>query len=250
MAGKGQQDAQEWFMMIVDKLHEAVKPVLDEKGRCVCFFHKAFYGRLSSEVTCDHCKGVSRTQDSFSSLSLDFEKQAKKKKKAIADSKTPVPNLSACLRSYTAPEALPPEAYHCRDCGVSRSASKRLRIRKLPAILCIHVKRFGMKVINNTYAEEKYEGKIDFPLSLDMAPYTLQHHSSRDKRYIYDLESVVVHQGEQIQTGHYFAFCRQGEKWFRFDDEMVTATTTEDVLRQEAYLLFYSLRSFSGTSDH
>jgi hypothetical protein len=108
---------------------------------------------------------------------------------------------------------------------------------------------------------------------------------------MYDLDCVVVHQGEHSHTGHYFAFCRvggvmaglnldvgaknggggvpngnananangngsgsvgygalPGGKWFRFDDEIVSATTTEDVLRQEAYLLFYGLRDIGGHS--
>lgn len=243
MAGKGQQDAQEWFIMIVDKLHESVRPSLDKKGRCRCFFHKVFFGRLYSEVTCDTCQAVSRMQEPYSSISLDFKKQVKKKKKSLPpDVKTAVPNILECLKAYTTPESLPAEEYKCRNCGVPRSASKRLRIRKLPAILCVHVKRFGTKVVNNVYMEEKYGGKIDFPLTLNMSPFTTSHSANDARKFTYDLECVVVHQGEHIQNGHYFAFCKQDDRWFRFDDEIVTATTTEDVLRQEAYLLFYSLR--------
>lgn len=110
-----------------------------------------------------------------------------------------------------------------------------------------------------TFIPEKYEGKLDFPLHLDMAPWSTRPpqpgsastngstSGGKDKKprdnYMYDLDCVVVHQGEHAQNGHYFAFCRQDNKWFRFDDEIVSATTTEDVMRQEAYLLFYSLRS-------
>jgi ubiquitin carboxyl-terminal hydrolase 22/27/51 len=250
MSGKGQQDAQEWFIMMVDKLHETINPSLDKNSECQCFFHKAFFGQLSSEVTCDTCAVVSKTQEPYSSISLDFKKQVKRRKKSLPpEIKTVVPNLLECLKSYTTPEILSPEAYNCQGCGVPRSASKRLRIKKLPAILCVHVKRFGMKIVNNTAVEEKYGGKIDYPLTMNMAPYTTSPHTKDKERFIYDLETVVVHQGEHIQNGHYFAFCRQDEKWFRFDDEIVSATTTEDVLRQEAYLLFYSLRSIGSQSE-
>jgi len=235
-------------MMIVDKLHETASPAPDKEARCRCFFHQAFFGRLLSEVTCDICNIKSSTQAEFSSISLDFKKQSKKKKKALPDTKTTVPNVVECLQSYTAPEALPAETYKCDGCGVHRSAIKRLRIRKLPAILCIHVKRFGMRVTNTLLLEEKYEGKIDFPLSIDMAPYTTSARLKDKEKYIYDLESVIVHQGELMANGHYFAFCKQDGKWFRFDDEIVSATTIEDVLRQEAYLLFYSLRSIGKAS--
>jgi ubiquitin carboxyl-terminal hydrolase 22/27/51 len=247
MSGKQQQDAQEWFILIVDKLHEAISGTSDSKKRCDCFFHKIFFGRLNSEVTCDKCHSTSTTEEEYSSISLDFKKQAKRKKKAQPDAKHAVPNVQECLRSYTAPEVLTAEQYKCRTCDAPRSANKRVRVRKLPAILCVHVKRFGMKIVGSSFVQEKYEGKIDFPLTLDMGPYTTQASSVVGEQLVYDLECVVVHQGENVHNGHYFAYCRQDKKWFRFDDEIVSATTTEDVLRQEAYLLFYSLRSL-GTA--
>jgi ubiquitin carboxyl-terminal hydrolase 22/27/51 len=322
MSGKGQQDAQEWFMCIVDRLHEGVAqyvpssenksaavnaangiPTLDKQ--CVCFFHKVFYGRYNSQITCDTCHTVSSREDEFSSISLDFKKQVKKRKKAAKeaaakeaaakeaakekdggegakdeikskkelaaaaakDLRIQIPTLGDMLRAFTTPEPLSPEQYKCTNCSERRSAQKQTRIRKLPAILCVHVKRFGMKQLGTgTLVPEKYEGKMDFSLTLDMGPYTTrppvrngEHKkapaSSKEKGkddggaksgraddFIYDLDCVVVHQGEHAQNGHYFAFCRQDNKWFRFDDEIVSATTTEDVMRQEAYLLFYSLR--------
>ena len=249
MAGKGQCDSQEWFMMIVDRLHETTKPEVDESGFCSCFFHKVFYGRLHSEVVCDTCSTSSSNQEAFSSISLDFKKQAKKKRKALPDTKTTVPSIMECLQSYTALEPLSSEGYNCRGCSTPRTASKQLRIRKLPAILCIHIKRFGIKQ-SSPFNEEKYEGKIDFPLTLDMAPYTTKSSKENDE-LLYDLESVIVHQGEQISNGHYYAFCRQDDKWLKFDDEIVSATTVEEVLRQEAYLVFYAARSVKmGGDEH
>jgi ubiquitin carboxyl-terminal hydrolase 22/27/51 len=243
MAGKSQQDAQEYYMMLVDKLHETIEPSMDSKGRCHCFFHKAFFGRLQSEVTCDGCGTVSRTQDPFSAISLDFQKQVRRKKKAIIKmSDSAIPDLHSALQSYTSPEVLPAEEYTCRGCGVPKSASKRLRIRKLPAILCIQVKRFGGRMAGGSYLQEKHEGKIDFPMTIDMEPYTARKKSQKAESLVYDLESVIVHHGQQLQNGHYFAFCRQDDRWFKFDDEIVSVSTTEEVLRQEAYLLFYSLR--------
>ncbi|EHY58659.1 hypothetical protein HRR83_007382 [Exophiala dermatitidis] len=365
MSGKGQQDAQEWFMYIIDRLHEAVAQYTTPhktnsinaangintfNRQCVCFFHKVFYGRYNSQITCDKCHTVSSREDEFSSISLDFKRQVKRKRKAAkeaaaakavtdgnaattttttnaagGDNKTKannnaankeplritVPTLHECLRAYTAPEPLSPDQYTCTKCDSRQPATKQTRLRKLPAILCVHVKRFGMRQLGpGNYVPEKYEGKLDFPLHLDMGPYTTKppqwndygdgyydvddnveadvkksqangatknenskanvnekattngdhksntnkadedaknHHRRRGRdAYMYDLDCVVVHQGDNAHNGHYFAFCRQDNKWFRFDDEIVSATTTEDVLRQEAYLLFYSLRSLES----
>ncbi|OQV00317.1 hypothetical protein CLAIMM_05828 [Cladophialophora immunda] len=340
MSGKGQQDAQEWFICIIDRLHEGVAqyvPSSENKShatnqangiatldkQCVCFFHKVFYGRYNSQITCDTCHTVSSREDEFSSISLDFQKQMKKRKKGAkdgstkesaskekdaggggghdgskddkenakkgdgtkashkdkaADLKITIPTVQDCLRAFTAPEPLSPEQYKCNNCNTRRSASKQTRIRKLPAILCVHVKRFGMKQIaSGVFGPEKYEGKIDFSLHLDMAPYTTRpptkgateavkkdkkdggEAEKKDKDKDKDKEKgketknpsapasakagASAGASEHAQNGHYFAFCRQDNKWFRFDDEIVSATTTEDVLRQEAYLLFYSLRS-------
>ncbi len=244
MAGKSQQDAQEYYMMLVDKLHESIAPSLGSTARCQCFFHKAFFGRLRSELTCDGCGTVSRTHDPFSAISLDFQKQVKRKKKAVINlSDSVVPDLHGALQSYTSSELLPAEEYTCRGCSAPRSASKQLWIRKLPAILCIQVKRFGGRMAGGSFIEEKHEGKIDFPVMIDMAPYTAHSKSQKQDSMIYDLESVVVHLGQQIQNGHYLAFCRQDDRWYKFDDEIVSVSTTDEVLRQEAYLLFYSLRT-------
>ncbi|RMZ85408.1 hypothetical protein DV737_g800, partial [Chaetothyriales sp. CBS 132003] len=248
MSGKQQQDAQEWFIKVVEKLHEAVAPESSNRHHCDCFFHKVFYGRHNSEVTCDKCRTISTTQEEYSFIPLDFKKQARRKKKQSADdvkSKAVIPSVNECLKAYTAAENLSPEQYTCRNCDAPRSANKRVRIRKLPAILCLHVKRFGMKISNGSLMQEKYEGRIDFPLVLDIAPFTTQP-KDKSQKFIYDLECVVVHQGDHAHAGHYFAFCKEGGKWFRFDDEIVSATTLEDVMRQEAYLLFYSLRSIGG----
>ncbi|RMD39332.1 hypothetical protein DV735_g5791, partial [Chaetothyriales sp. CBS 134920] len=245
MSGKQQQDAQEWFIKVVEKLHEAVSPESSNRTHCDCFFHKVFYGRHNSEVSCDKCHTTSTTQEEYSFIPLDFKKQARRKKKQSTDdvkSKTVIPSVGECLKAYTAAESLSAEQYTCRNCEAPQPASKRVRIRKLPAILCLHVKRFGMKISNGSLMQEKYEGRIDFPLVLDMAPYTADPKGAAQK-LMYDLECVVVHQGDHAHVGHYFAFCKEGGKWFRFDDEIVSATTLEDVMRQEAYLLFYSLRS-------
>lgn len=296
MSGKGQQDAQEWFTIIIDKLHDSVvNPTQNStfklnKKHCQCFFHKIFYGRFSSEVTCDACHKSTHTESEYSSIDLDFQKQKKRKKKqlkeaaaanpttntgtgskknqaAVLQPPLPIPTLAECLRAYTASESLAQESQQidCQTCKQKTTAQKRVRVKKLPAILTMHVKRFGIKKPPGSNANgnvssligtpEKYEGKLDFPLTLDMYPYTSAVLESDDldkqpqpMQCVYDLDCVVVHQGDHAHTGHYYAFCRvamgdgKDMRWFKFDDEIVSATTTEEVLRQEAYLLFYGLR--------
>lgn len=78
-----------------------------------------------------------------------------------------------------------------------------------------------------------------------MLPYTTRPGNSRDKSdYDYDLLSVVVHLGD-MESGHYLAYCRQGEQWFKFNDDKVTLVDEVEVMSADAYLLFYTLHSFA-----
>jgi hypothetical protein len=61
---------------------------------------------------------------------------------------------------------------------------------------------------------EKVEGKIDFPMSINMLPYTTKSSKKEtiDKsRYWYDLASAVIHKGK-LDAGHYYVYCRQGDQ--------------------------------------
>jgi ubiquitin carboxyl-terminal hydrolase 22/27/51 len=52
-------------------------------------------------------------------------------------------------------------------------------------------------------------GHIDFPLSVNMLPYTVRKDSLPVdmSNYIYDLSTVIVHQGT-MDSGHYYAYTR------------------------------------------
>ncbi|OJJ49168.1 hypothetical protein ASPZODRAFT_1411344 [Penicilliopsis zonata CBS 506.65] len=246
LAGYQQQDAHEYYQFLVDKLHASTDGHLEghEMG-CPCFFHKAFYGKLRSSVTCDKCGNVTRTEDPMIDLSLDVQIQAKKRAMGGTGPST-VPTLNGCLESFTSPEKLMADVYNCSGCGgTPQKATKQLRIKKLPAILCMQLKRF-----EHTFSvSEKVEGRIDFPMSINMLPFTTNPNCQKvDKsRYMYDLSSAVVHKGK-LDAGHYYVYCRQGDQWMLFNDDQVTAVTEAEVLKADAYLLFYNLRSlFAGS---
>ncbi|KAH8435032.1 putative ubiquitin C-terminal hydrolase Ubp8 [Aspergillus melleus] len=243
LAGYHQQDAHEYYQFLVDKLHATTDGHQEnhEKG-CPCFFHKTFYGKLRSSVTCDKCGNVTRTEDPMVDLSLDVQVQAKKRAMGGSGPSSP-PTLTGCLESFTSPEKLMAGVYNCTSCGdTPQKATKQLRIKKLPAILCMQLKRY-----EHTFSvSEKLEGRIDFPLSINMLPYTTNPHPLTDRsRYVYDLSSAVVHKGK-LDAGHYYAYCRQGDRWMLFNDDQVTPATEADVLNADAYLLFYNIRSLAG----
>ncbi|KAK2784649.1 hypothetical protein FQN53_008369 [Emmonsiellopsis sp. PD_33] len=247
LSGYQQQDAHEFYQFLVDKLHAGADDhIEDHNNSCRCFFHNAFYGKLRSSVTCDKCGNVTHTEDQMVDLSLDV--QVQKKKQALGGGElAKTPTLDGCLHSFTSPEKLMADAYNCRSCGgTPQKATKQLKIRKLPVILCMQLKRFE----HTLSVSEKVEGKVDFPLSINMLPYTTSsrantHNHINNSSFMYDLSSAVVHKGK-LDAGHYYVYCRQGEQWFLFNDDQVTAVNEAEVLSADAYLLFYTLNALSS----
>ena len=113
----------------------------------------------------------------------------------------------------------------------------------------------------------KLETKLNYPLQLDMSPYTTQDHrkkkagtqeplspitpfsplSPRSPGW-YDLTSVIVHIGK-MDAGHYICYCRRDDQWFKFDDNKVTLAAEAQVLDADPYLLFYTIRSLGSSQD-
>lgn len=276
LSGYQQQDAHEFYQFLVDKLHAGAHDHVENHNKtCHCFFHNAFYGKLRSSVTCDKCGNVTQTEDQMIDLSLDV--QVQKKKRALGGGEsTATPTLDGCLQSFTSPEKLMADAYNCSGCGsTQQKATKQLRIRKLPVILCMQLKvsvplcscveparfntmsvaailtqNFRQRFEHTLSVSEKVEGKIDFPLSINMLPYTTRAHCKNEgghSNFLYDLSSAVVHKGK-LDAGHYYVYCRQGEQWYLFNDDQVTVVNEAEVLAADAYLLFYTLHALSGAS--
>jgi len=56
----------------------------------------------------------------------------------------------------------------------------------------------------------------------------------------YKLFALIVHSGHDLFEGHYYAYVKGvNGNWFKADDESITPTPIENVLKQNAYILFY-----------
>uniref|UniRef100_A0A182P3M8 Tafazzin n=1 Tax=Anopheles epiroticus TaxID=199890 RepID=A0A182P3M8_9DIPT len=79
--------------------------------------------------------------------------------------------------------------------------------------------------------------------------------AAMDNRY--DLYAVCYHQGDTLETGHYTAACKNpyDGQWYRFDDQRVSQVPNdridEEIINNEAYLLFYQRRKLpaDGTGE-
>ena len=87
-------------------------------------------------------------------------------------------------------------------------------------------------------------------MELNIYPYC--HHDDQsvsvlngEEDMIYDLSSVIVHHGQCFNTGHYTAYCWNNDAncWIHCNDARLTRSSPDEVLKSQAYVLFYARRT-------
>lgn len=252
LAGYEQQDAHELFISMLDGIHASCPD--PRTAGCTCVVHTVFGGKLRSELTCKSCNQTSTAYDPFIDISLDFGRMANTTPKlkpsaspgmaalGIAESCT----LRGCLQSFVFPERLPPASkFKCSKCSASGNITKRFTLHALPLVLCFHLKRFrqGNAVLRTKSL--KIDTLVEFPIDLDMTPYLHRTAITKKGKDVYCLFAVIVHLGS-MASGHYIAYLRAGQLWFKCDDKVITGVTEKEVRGSQGYLLFYNRRSEKG----
>lgn len=224
-----------------------------------------FGGILQNEVNCLECGFKSHKQDPFMDLSLDIPPSRATSIAAPSSNSSDNSNTSSassltnpetapdngachlidCLSSFIELEELTEtELYYCSNCQQKQRSTKRFWVRKLPEVLCLHLKRFRY----NNFLRTKIDEFIQFPIrGLDMRRFVMANkHETRGSSCgptTYDLVAFIEHHGSGVGSGHYTAYCRHDDYWFHFDDSSVTACDESTVKRSKAYILFYNRRS-------
>ena len=165
------------------------------------------------------------------------------------------------------PEALCGDnAYVCEECAKRRTAAgedpgrgepalKWLQVAQVPSVLTLHLKRFrstGRRV-------NKLDEHVPFPASLNLGPFVCApgkpatqyeqlgaesggglggESSSGQAASIMRLYGVVEHEGT-FASGHYLAYVRLDGRWYRMSDSFVSEVSEDEVLRKQAFMLFY-----------
>ncbi|KAK2171241.1 hypothetical protein NP493_1087g00063 [Ridgeia piscesae] len=204
--GYQQQDAHEFMRYLLDRLHSelltllpypnSTSPYICPKGKST-IVTAIFGGILQSEVNCLVCGMESRKHDPFLDLSLDIPTKFTAKS-AHPKNGEDVCSISDCLASFTEVEELEDsELYMCSNCKRRQKSTKKFWIRRLPNVLCLHLKRFRWQ----SCFRMKIDTYVSFPLrGLSMGSYVLNNlhetrHSSSGSGSHYDLAAVIVHHG-------------------------------------------------------
>lgn len=268
--GHRQHDAHEFLRYMLDRLHTEFqhltvpmdslsggKPkVLNApnaadngsimfKGRS-SIVTNVFGGTLQSEVRCLICGMESKKHDPFLDLSLDIPEKFYKESD---DDKKPICHIADCLSSFTEIEELAEtELYYCSSCKCKQKSTKRFWIRRLPNVLCLHIKRFRW----NNFYRTKIDLRISFPItSMDMSQFVLNNgpetRRSNAGSNVYDLAAVIVHHGNGSSCGHYTSFAINNGTWLHFNDHTVKEVAVKAVAECKPYILFYNRREMNKT---
>ena len=165
--------------------------------------HELFEGTLTSETKCLTCENVSQRDEPFLDLSVDLEEHS---------------SVTSCLRKFSQEEMLyEKNKFHCDRCGGLQEAEKRMKIKRLPKILALHLKRF--KYTEDLARLQKLFCRVVYPYHLRLFNTT---DDAEDPDRLYELYAVVVHIGGGPYHGHYISIIKtQDRGWLLFDDEMV-----------------------------
>ncbi|KAL5697855.1 ubiquitinyl hydrolase 1 [Ranunculus cassubicifolius] len=273
LASYEQQDAHEFFISMLDGIHEKVekergKPQSQGNGDC-CIAHRVFSGILRSDVTCTACGFTSTTYDPCVDISLDLEPNQRISTKSSAKSQQASSNgnsaplistLMGCLDRFTRPERLgSDQKFFCQQCQVRQESLKQMSIRKLPLVSCFHIKRFEHSSSRNM--SKKVDRYLQFPFSLDMSKYLSssilrgrfgnrifafdddESDASEELPSEFELFAVVTHTGK-LDSGHYVTYLRLSNQWYKCDDAWVSQVSESFVRAAQAYMIFYVQKVF------
>lgn len=207
---------------------------------------RLFMGQSQSSVTCSRCNGRFTMYEPFWNLSLPLAPKAGGSLAWLGLKPGGVLSIEDCLRLFAAEEKLAgEEAFHCGICKDRVTATKRLRLHRLPDAVALHIKRFHHK--GTTMG--KLTATVAFPPSgLDFTAYLSPEAPHGREEALYDLYAVSNHVGT-LSGGHYTAYCRVQQAdgtgaWHHFNDEVVTAVPQSQVVSPNAYILFYAKRKY------
>ncbi|SCV71247.1 BQ2448_2835 [Microbotryum intermedium] len=260
------QDAHEFLNYLINMIADALEKddntrkakglprmFSTDKDGVKTWVHRLFEGVLTNETRCLCCETVTSRDEAFLDLSIDIEQNS---------------SLTACLRQFSASEMLcQRNKFSCEKCCGLQEAEKRcdsycvsgtknsqqadrepfrcirrMKIKKLPNILALHLKRFKYEETLQRHVKLNY--RVVFPFELRLFN-TADGVNNPDR--LYELWAIVVHIGVGPHHGHYITIVRSGARWIVFDDNNVYPIDQADISKffgdtpgqGSGYVLFY-----------
>lgn len=139
-------------------------------------------------------------------------------------------NILDCFDLYIKGEQLTGDnAWYDEKNNCKRDVIKSVKFWSLPEILILHLKRFD----NNNKKNNKI---VHITINnLDLSGYVVGYNKDS---YKYELFGVCNHSGSCL-GGHYTANVKNDNKWYNFNDTVVSEINENSVITSKSYCLFY-----------
>ncbi|KFK38805.1 hypothetical protein AALP_AA3G162400 [Arabis alpina] len=226
--GGRQEDAHEFLRYVIDACHNTSlrlkKLRMNGAAESSSFngntvVKEIFGGALQSQVKCLSCGAESNKADEIMDISLE-----------ILHSNS----VKESLQKFFQSEILDGNnKYRCENCKKLVTARKQMSILQAPNILVIQLKRF----------EGIFGGKIDKAIAFGeiLVLSSFMSKASKDPQPEYKLFGIIVHSGFSPESGHYYAYVKDSSgQWYCCNDSVVSLSTSQEVLSEKAYILFFS----------
>ncbi|CAO2651506.1 Nn.00g040760.m01.CDS01 [Neocucurbitaria sp. VM-36] len=244
-----QMDADEFYNLLFDQW-EAQLVKEEHKHR----FRSFYGGQTLNQIKSKECEHVSERAEPFFAVQCDVQGKA---------------NLHESLQAFVRGDVMEGDnKYKCESCGGKFvDAVKRTCLKEVPDNLIFHLKRFEFDL--NDFSRRKIYDHFEFPPSIDISAYHVDHLSDPSKpckEDMFDLVGVLVHTGN-CENGHYYSYIRERpcptggtSTWVEFDDSNVGPFDPADIAQKafggaideaygrtmknySAYMLFYQRRT-------
>jgi ubiquitin carboxyl-terminal hydrolase 8 len=234
-AQRGQQDAHEFMVFVLDMLHEGLKKEIpmnidlpeslttkalkawrDAFSKAYSPLVDIFFGLQLLTVTCKNCKAQTHRFETFNCLKGSIEGGEPH-------------TIAECLKNELKEETI--EGFDCARCSpVRQDALLERAYWKLPRCLAVAVKRFhgvGNKKMNPIIAPTEAIG-LDECFS----------EVSAEKRAKYQPYAIVDHHGSYF-GGHYTSQARNpiDSKWYLYDDDECNELANGPIFGRSTYLV-------------
>ncbi|KAI9850642.1 MAG: hypothetical protein M1824_003198 [Vezdaea acicularis] len=205
-----QMDVDEFYNLLFDRWESQI---LSTEAKIT--FRSFYGGQLVQQVRSKECQHISEREEPFSAIQCDIKGKT---------------NLAESLKAYVEGETMEGDnKYSCTSCSRHVDAVKRTCLKEVPDNLIFHLKRFDFDL--RTMQRNKINDRFEFPSTIDMKPYKIDHLSSptyETPQDWFELVGVLVHSGT-AESGHYYSFIKErpstssaGPTWVEFNDSDVT----------------------------
>ncbi|CAF2070581.1 unnamed protein product [Rotaria magnacalcarata] len=222
--GYDQHDSQEFMGFLLDALHEDLLEAQNESSP----ISRLFQGQLETTIHCENDCPPVLTSSTFNFLPLPIS------------SREDETHLSECIKNFLEVEPIGRHGkWQCDSCHQKTNAWKSTRIKLLPPILILQLKRF-VTFTSQRSNNKKINAFVDYPIK-NLNPHDLA--PDLTSTFTYDLVAISIHRGT-LSSGHYttLATNRHNNFWYNFDDTIVTLASEDEIRTRYAYILCYVRR--------